>query len=461
MPVLHMYFIYSLLLGLAFLILLPRFLLDAFRHRKYVAGLRERLGVLSPITAEGRPVVWIHCVSVGETQAARPLVQGIRERFPETLIAISTITVTGQNLAREIFKHDAAKVFYFPFDWRWVVRRTLKAINPDAVVVMETELWPGFLRECRRRQIPVALVNGRLSEQSFRRYRLIKGFMTSVLKSLNVAVMQTEADAERLRALGMDAGKIVISGSLKFDAGSMPGVDSVTTEFRERFKFAAESPLILAASTHAPEERIILDAFKQIVSKSEARPRLLIAPRHPERFAEVAAVIAAADMRWARRSAATTSDDSTAEVILLDSIGELRSVYSLAEIVFVGGSIARTGGHNIIEPAAVGASVVTGAHTFNFQLIVETFRQAGAIIQLPPLSDAPESEATLELVKVISELLANPDRRRELGARARELVNEHRGATARTLEPLSSILSRPTNAIDPAGSPSARYAPTA
>src|SRR5687768_8113537 len=166
----HMYFIYSLLLGLAFLILLPRFLVDAFRHGKYVAGFRERLGRVSPIENDGRPVIWIHCVSVGETQAARPLVQRLRQRFPNHAIAISTITVTGQNLARNVFKDDAEKVFYFPFDWSWVVRRTLKSINPAAVLLMETELWPGFLRECKARQIPVAIVNGRLSEQSFRRY---------------------------------------------------------------------------------------------------------------------------------------------------------------------------------------------------------------------------------------------------------------------------------------------------
>jgi 3-deoxy-D-manno-octulosonic-acid transferase len=393
------------------------------------------------------------------------LVQGIRERFPETLIAISTITVAGQALAREVFKHDAAKVFYFPFDWRWVVRRTLKAINPSTVVVMETELWPGFLRECQRRQIPVALVNGRLSEQSFRGYRLIKGFMTRILQSLSLAVMQTEADAERLRALGMNADKIVISGSLKFDAGTMPATDSLTSEFRERFKLPADPPLILAASTHAPEERVILEAFKQINSNFGTRARLMIAPRHPERFAEVAALLEASGLRWARRSAAANpgemQSEAQSEVILLDTIGELRSVYSLASIVFVGGSIARTGGHNIIEPAAVGAAVITGAHTFNFQLIVETFLNAGALVQLPPLSTSSDSEAARALAKTISELLADPAKRLELGARARTLVNEHRGATERTLEPLSSILSQPANVIDRAGSPSARYAPIA
>ncbi len=453
-----MYFIYSLLLGLGFLILLPRFLFDAFRHGKYVAGFRERWGSLLPLANDGRPVVWIHCVSVGETQAARPLVRGIREQYPNHLIAISTITLTGQNLARETFKHDAARVFYFPFDWRWVVRRTLTAINPDTVLVMETELWPGFLRECKQQQIPVAIINGRLSEQSFRRYRVIKSFMKRVLSSIDLAIMQTEADAERLRALGMDADKTLVSGSLKFDVGTMPATASSTTAFRERFKLADDSPLILAASTHAPEERIILDAFKQIVSNSEPKPRLMIAPRHPERFADVAALIETSGFRWARRTAAADPADAQAEVILLDSIGELQSVYSLASIVFVGGSIAKTGGHNILEPAAVGACVITGAHTHNFQLIVETFVRAGAIVQLQPMSD---SEATLKLATVISQLLAEPARRQELGALARSLVNENRGATERTLQSLNSILSNPTSVAEHVGSLRANGAPSA
>ena len=438
-----MYFIYSLLLGLGFLILLPRFLLDALRHGKYVVGFRERLGSLSPVTKAGRPVIWIHCVSVGETQAARPLVQGIKERFPNHLIVISTITNTGQDLAREIFKHDAAKVFYFPFDWRWVVRRTLKAGKPDAVLVMETELWPNFLRECSHQQIPVALINGRLSAQSLRRYRLIKGFMTRVLSSLNLALMQTEADAERLRALGMEATKTHIFGSMKFDAGTLPESDSLATEFRERFGLAGAHSLILAASTHAPEEKIILDALKQTRAKSSTNQRLLIAPRHPERFAEVAALIAASGLSWTRRTNAAEPGDAQADVILLDSIGELPSVYSLASLVFVGGSIARIGGHNILEPAAVGAAVITGAHTYNFYSIVARFVDAGAIIQLPPLADA---EATLQLANAMSELLADPAKRLALGTRARHLVNENRGATERTLLALDSIIPKAENA---------------
>lgn len=438
-----MYFIYSLLLGLAFLILLPRFLIDAVRHGKYVAGFRERLGSLSPIKSNGQPVIWIHCVSVGETQAARPLVRGLRERYPDHLIAISTITLTGQNLARETFKTDATKVFYFPVDWRWVVRRTLKAISPDAVLIMETELWPAFLRECKAQRIPVAVVNGRLSEQSFRRYRLIRPFMRRVLSPLSLAIMQTEADADRLRGLGMDAVKTLVSGNLKFEAGTMPANDLLTTEFRERFKFS-ESLLILAASTHASEEVIILNSFSQVVSSSksrtESKPRLMIAPRHPERFTEVADLLKTSGLRWVRRTWPADASDGEAEVVLLDSIGELNSIYPLATIVFVGGSIANRGGHNILEPAALGASVITGPHTYNFQSIVETFVEAGAIVQLRTMSD---SAAMVELANVISELLADPARRRELGKLAQSLVNDNHGATARTLEALNSILSNP------------------
>ncbi len=457
MPVLPMYFIYSLLLCLGFLILLPRFLLDALRHGKYVAGFRERFGSLSRLPNDGRPVVWIHCVSVGETQAARPLLRAIKAQYPNHRIAISTITLTGQNLAREIFKHDAARVFYFPFDWRWVVRRTLDAIKPDAVLVMETELWPGFLRECKQQQIPVAIVNGRLSGQSFRRYRVIRSFMRQVLGSISLAVMQTENDAERLRELGMDAAKIIVSGNLKFDAGTLPATDALTVEFRERFKLADDAPLVLAASTHDPEEVILLNGLRQVISRSELKPRLMIAPRHPERFTEVADLLKTSGFRWARRTAPSDASDGQAEVVLLDSIGELHSVYSLASIVFVGGSIAKTGGHNILEPAAVAACVITGPHTYNFQSIVETFVKAGAIVQLQPTSD---SAAIVELANVISELLADPARRLKLGALAQDLVNENRGATERTLQSLSSILSNPAS-VERVGSLNANSAPIA
>ena len=383
-----------------------------------------------------RPVIWIHCVSVGETQAARPLVKDLRKLYPDYRIVVSTITLTGQNLAREIFNNDAAKIFYFPFDWQWTVQRALRAIRPAAVLMLETELWPGFLRECKQQSIPIALVNGRLSRQSFRRYRIIRSFMTRVLSSLTLAMMQTEADAERICALGMNAERTKVSGNVKFDAETMPDTDPLTTSLRDRFKLTGNVPVILAASTHAPEETILLNSLLQVLHRSAAKPRLIIAPRHPERFTEVAELLKTSGLRWARRTANEAAGDDLAEAILLDSIGELHSVYALASIVFVGGSLSKTGGHNIIEPAAIGVPVIVGPHTFNFHSIVESFHRAGAIIQLRAISD---SAAMIELADVISDLIANSARRTELGARGQALVKKNQGATRRTLELLSSI----------------------
>jgi 3-deoxy-D-manno-octulosonic-acid transferase len=442
-----MYFIYSLLLSLAFLILLPRFLFDAIRHGKYVAGFGERLGSLDPVDNSKSSIIWVHSVSLGETQAARPLVQELKSQFPNSSIVISTTTRTGQALARDIFQNVAEKIFYFPFDWRWTVRRTLKAIRPSAVVILETELWPGFLRECSNRQIPVAIVNGRLSGQSFRRYRLIKGFISRVLDCVSLAIMQTKTDANRIFGLGMDAKRVKISGNLKFDAGAMQVATDTTQYICDRFKLD-NAQLILAASTHAPEERIILDSFNHLRVKWPGA-RLMIAPRHPERFSEVAALIKATYSNYSRRSDMPAKSDAESEIILLDTIGELPSVYSLATVVFVGGSIANTGGHNILEPAAAGACVVTGAHTHNFQAIVETFAKADAVVQLPHL---PEAGAAAELASTISELLDDSERREQIGARARNLVNQNRGATRRTIDLLTPLLSfslAPGEEIDP------------
>src|ERR1043165_4810376 len=282
-----MYLAYSLLLTLGLIVLLPYYLIQALAHGKYIAGLRQRLGSVPPVN--GKPVIWLHCVSVGETQAARPLAQRGKQQFPHHTLVVSTITLTGQKLAHDVFRTSAESVFYFPFDWRWSVRRALRTINPAAVLIMETELWPNFLRECKARQIPVALVNGRISRQSFRRYKLITSFLRRVLASLNIAVMQSEMDAERLGELGMPKERLFTAGNLKFDAEVAGGLTSKTEEIRTRFGLDTGVPLILAASTHSNEEEIILEAVKQLGQTTSLR--LMIAPRHPERFKEVATLI--------------------------------------------------------------------------------------------------------------------------------------------------------------------------
>ena len=448
-----MYFLYSLLLTLGVVALLPRFLIDAFRHGKYVHGWRERLGKIPAIRAEGRPVIWLHCVSVGEAQAARPLAHAILDKFPTHALIVSTTTLTGQRIARDAFKDEAEAVIYFPFDWAWTARRALGAVNPAIVLIMETELWPNFLRECEKRQVPVAIVNGRLSERSFRRYRLIRRFVKRIVNGLRLALMQTEQDAERMRALGLAPARVVVSGNVKFDASSETSAHELTGELRERFSFRDERPLIIAASTHSPEERIIIEAFKQLRSlPSYAQARLLIAPRHPERFAEVAQLLESSGLVWTRRSEAPSKRDSLCDALLLDSIGELRSVYPLAHVVFVGGSLAPTGGHNILEPAAVGACAITGAHTFNFTAIVNAFLEADALVQLPPLSD---KDAPAALSNVFAELLSNDERRRAIGEHARSVLERNRGATRRTIEFLTPLLSASLEASKPAQTESA------
>ena len=433
-----MLFLYSLLLAVGVAVLLPRFLLDALRHGKYAAGLGERAGGLQGFDARGRPVVWLHCVSVGETQAARPLVGALLEEFPGHALVVSTTTLTGQRVARELFGDRAALVFYFPFDWAWSVRRALRRVNPSAVLLMETELWPRFMRECRGRGVPVALVNGRISETSFRRYRLIRFFIRRVVRDLSLASMQTEADAERIRALGLPRERVKVAGNIKFDADEAQGEQALTEDFRRRFRLDGKRPLVVAASTHAPEERVVLEAFARLAGANGAeRPRLLLAPRHPERFGEVAALVESSGFAWARRSAPPEDGDAGAGVILLDTIGELRAVYPLADIVFVGGSISRTGGHNVLEPAAAAKCVVTGPHTFNFTSVVGSFLERQGLVQLP---DLDEAEAPGALARVLGDLLADEEGRRRIGERARAALEENRGATARTVGLLSTLL---------------------
>jgi 3-deoxy-D-manno-octulosonic-acid transferase len=433
-----MYLLYSLLLTVGFLVLLPRFAIDALRSRKYITGLRERLGRLPAIPFDNRPLIWIHCVSVGETEAARPLVRTLLDRLPSYRLVVSTTTVTGQEIARDAFGREAAAVFYFPIDWAWTVRRVLSALQPAAVLIMETELWPNLLRACRARAIPVALVNGRISITSFGRYKVIRPFISRVLGNISLALMQSEQDASRIRALGIPNERVLMTGNVKFDSAEGAIDESATAKFRERFGFDGTERLIVAASTHAPEEDVVLDAFKQIQSSGPVCPvRLLIAPRHPERFDEVASLLQGSGLKWARRSEAATLDDRSCDVILLDTIGELRAVYPLADVAFVGGSIAPHGGHNALEPAARGVCIVTGAHTHNFAAVTKALRDENAMVQL---RNDSASKARAELASALKTLLSNDAQRREMGQRALGVCNRNRGATERTVQMVAKLL---------------------
>ena len=428
-----MYFLYNFLLTVGFILMSPVFLL---KKEKYAAGFWQRLGFLPDFTPDERRVVWLHCVSVGETNAARPLVEEIKKQFPAHRLIISTTTRTGQTHARDIFKASAEQIFYFPFDFRFSVRRALRRFKPNVILLVETEIWFNFLREASRSGARTAIVNGRLSEKSFRRYSYIKNFIRRVLSYIDLALMQGNADAKRLMSLGAHATRVKVTGNIKFDESFE--ANGLTETFRERFAITSDAPLIVAASTHTPEERWILEAFKKIWKDYSGKlPRLLIVPRHPERFAEVADLIGETGFEWVRRSDAPSERDKTAEVILLDSIGELRAAYPLAEIVFVGGSLIPHGGQSILEPAVSGKAIVTGFYTMNFTAAVKEFLEKNALVQLP---ETDEQTVIEDLACCFTELLTDAEKRAELAKNALEVMRKNRGATLKTIENLKQFL---------------------
>ena len=435
-----MFFLYSFLYTLAFIVLSPRFLYDVVVGGKYAAGFKQRLGFLPAFETDERAVVWIHCVSVGEANAARPLVDAIRKEFPYHRLIVSTITRTGQKHVKEIFRDSAEAFFYFPFDWKFSVRKAIRHFEPKAVILLETEIWPNFIREASHAKARLCLTNGRLSERSFKRYGYFKKSMKRILGYFDLAAMQSNADATRIMALGMRASKVKVSGNLKFDHDVDAAENVLTEQFRARFGITSEAPLIVAASTHDKEEAWILDAFKTIWKSGGHRlPRLMIVPRHPERFGAVTELLRKTGFDWVRRSESESSRDKTAEVILLDSIGELRAAYPLAEIVFVGGSLIPHGGQSIFEPAASGKAILTGPNTANFRDAIAEFLDKKALVQMPPFK---ESELVANLTNELHKLLKDEGKRRILGANALAVMTANRGATARTLEYLVPYLGK-------------------
>ena len=427
-----MFFIYSILLAFGFLIMSPLFLL---RREKYASGFSQRLGNYSPFVHDGRSVIWLHCVSVGETNAARPLVEEIRKGFPNHRLVVSTTTQTGQDLAKKVFAGKADAVVYFPFDFKFSIRRALDNFKPSLVLLMETEIWPRFIREAKKSGSKIAIVSGRISRRSFERYSAVHSFISRVLSDVDLALMQGFADADHIMKLGLNPQKVRQIGNLKFDHIIDQDGSGTATELARRFKIDGTRPLIVAASTHEPEEQYILEALDGELGHS---CRLLIAPRHPERFDAVENLIRKAPYTLTRRSSPASESDGEAEVVLLDTIGELRSVYPLADIVFVGGSLIPHGGQSILEPAAAGKAIVTGPFTANFDEIVKMFLDNDAIQQT---STVPQDFQNPErLYEHFIDLLRDKQLRDKLGRNALAVMNANRGATRKTIEELAKLV---------------------
>jgi 3-deoxy-D-manno-octulosonic-acid transferase len=426
------YLLYSIASFAALVAVAPVLAYRALRHGKYLSGLRQRLGYLPvAFNLDAEESIWVHAVSVGEVLAVRPILAELRTRYPGLRLFLSTTTMSGQHLARTSIT-DVDGVFYFPFDWINCVRRTLDQVKPRMFVMVETEIWPNLLRECRRRGIVTLLVNGRISHRSFPRYRLVKPFVRRVLADVDRFCVQGEETERRLVALGADPARIVVTGSLKFDAlyPVLPGRGPARV--MRFFRVAPIRPVLVAGSTVKGEEEPVIRAFNRARATSAGHGALLvIAARHPERFADVERLCRQEGLRTVRRTELPIDADPRADAVILDTIGELAQLYQLATVVFVGGSLVPAGGHNILEPAVHGKPIVFGPHMENFGEITREFLAHDAAVRVTNERDLDDT---------IVGLMGDSVRRARLGAAAKALVLANRGAKGRTLAVIAEVL---------------------
>ncbi len=439
-----MYFLYTLLVLVFFAALSPYFAYQAIRYRKYVVSLPQRLGFLPvAFNFDGDPSIWVHAVSVGEVLTARALLDDLKTRYPRLRVFVSTTTMAGQQVARRNLP-GVDGTFYFPFDLGFIVSRTLAVVRPRLFVMMETEIWPNLLRACQRQDVRTMVVNGRISARSYPRYRLIRPLFRRVLGDIDRFCVQGEETARRLLDLGAEADRITVTGSLKFDSLQPAGAVSHDAGGQHRvlrfFRVSPGRPVLVAGSTLRGEELAVVRAFQRLRAAG-GNPLLILAPRHPERFGEAERLAREEGLLTVRRSELPIDAEPHADVVVLDSIGELAALYRVATVVFVGGSLVDAGGHNILEPAVFGKPIVFGPHMQNFREIAEAFLASGAAIQVR--SDS-------ELTETLAALFSDAPRRAGLGAAAAALVEANRGAKDKTLAVIEDLLP-PASASGPWG----------
>jgi 3-deoxy-D-manno-octulosonic-acid transferase len=424
-------FFYSAALALAMLVSLPYWIFQMLRHGKYRRGLGERLGQVPArlqLPRGSEPAIWVHAVSVGEALAIAGLVDELRRRFPQHRIFISTTTDTGQALARKRF--GEGNVFYFPMDFAFAIRPYMQALQPQMVVIAETEFWPNFLRLAHTSGARVAVVNARISDRSLPNYRRFHGLLRRLLANVDLFLAQTPEDAARLADIGAIPERVRVTGNLKFDV-ALPVAPPIVTSLRQSFAANASGPVLVCGSTVDGEEPLLLKAFENL-RVQHPKAVMILAPRHPERFPTVARLLEQMSIPFWRRSL-WKGEPMNGGVFLLDNMGELAALYALADVAFVGGSLVPRGGHNIIEPAQHGIATVVGNHTENFRDIVSLFQGRDAVRIVGPA----------ELPLVLMELLANDTERRALGQRAAETMRSQVGATMRTADELQRLLATP------------------
>jgi 3-deoxy-D-manno-octulosonic-acid transferase len=423
-------FLYSLALAAAMLASLPYWLFQMVVRGKYFKGFAERIGRVSErlqVPGTGNKVIWVHAVSVGEVLAVGGLVDEFKRDAPQVKVFISTTTDTGQALARKRFEDN--NVFYFPMDFGFAIRPYLRALHPDLIVIAETEFWPNFLRLAHAFGARIAIVNARISDRSWPRYRRFRNLLKRVLANVDLFLAQSAEDAARLRDIGASADRVRVAGNLKFDIPAPPEPSIVGT-LRKSIAANDDGPVLVCGSTVDGEEPLLVKAFENVLVQ-HPRAVMILAPRHPERFTAVASLLKSMSIPFWLRSA-WNGEPLGGEVLLLDTIGELAALYAIADIAFVGGSLVPRGGHNIIEPAQYGVATVVGNHTENFRDIVKLFHERDAVRVVGPA----------ELPLVLMELLVNDAERNGLGKRAAETMQSQAGATPRTAGEIRRLLAK-------------------
>ncbi len=419
----RMFIVYEVLLYLVFVLVLPFFLLTGFLRGKYLANFPERIGFYR--TPAGPHDLWIHAVSVGETLASRPVVDEVLRRRPGTSIVFTTTTITGQAQAQRLFPE--ATVTYFPFDFSTSVKRFLDHHRPRVFAAMETEIWPNATRLSRARGLRLVLANGRLSDRSFPRYRAIRPIVKRILRYYDRVLVRDESDRRRFIAIGAPAASVETTGNVKFDFAPDENPLPIAAELES---LIANRPVLILGSTREGEEELIIPELKRFVDEKNAF--IILAPRKPERFETVVALVNAASIPFVRRSELTESrKPQAASLLLLDTVGELARMYRYATVAFLGGSLVPTGGHNPIEPAAAGVPVCFGPHMTNFREIASTFLENQAAVEV---------RSAAELMAFARRMIDDPRARRSYGERARQTVEQNRGAAARTAAHIVELL---------------------
>ena len=417
--------LYTLLFHLGLPLVFLRLLWRAWRAPAYSRRIGERFAFgLPPLRPGG---IWVHAVSVGESIAAAPMIRELMARYPHLPITVTCMTPTGSERVQALFG-DSVQHCYLPYDLPWAAARFLERARPKLAVVMETELWPNHIHQCARRGIPVALANARLSARSARGYARFARLTAPMLAKLSLIAVQTEAEAERFRQLGARDECVEVTGSIKFDLTIDPALLERASKLRQQWT-ALERPLWIAASTHAGEDEIILAAHRQLLS-NHPQALLILVPRHPERFASVYESAVRDGFVAVRRSTGEVVDAGT-QVLVGDTMGELLFLYALADIAFVGGSLVPNGGHNLLEPAALGKPVLSGPHLFNFLEISAQLRAAGA------LREVQDAE---QLAQAVSELWGDPGGTQAMRDAGLGVLKANQGALARLLAGLGRLL---------------------